>query len=143
MRLGFFASHGGSNMQAILDGIRSGVLAAEPAVLISNNRSSRAQKEGMPFYVLNAVAHPEADALDRAVLAAGETVTGVSIHLVDGEYDQGRILAQAEVPVIDGDTMESLAARVLEREHAFFVETLVALTEGTGMPLLGHSRMLL
>ncbi|MDB6080383.1 MAG: Phosphoribosylglycinamide formyltransferase, partial [Akkermansiaceae bacterium] len=66
----------------------------------------------------------------RAVLAAGETVTGVSIHLVNGEYDQGRILAQAEVPVIDGDTVETLAARVLEREHAFFVETLAALTEG-------------
>lgn len=66
----------------------------------------------------------------RAVLAAGETVTGVSIHLVNEEYDQGRILAQAEVPVLAGDTVESLAARVLVCEHRFLVETLVKITSG-------------
>jgi phosphoribosylglycinamide formyltransferase-1 len=66
----------------------------------------------------------------RAVLEAGETVTGVSIHLVNEEYDQGRILAQAEVPVQAGDTAESLAARVLTREHRFLVETLVRITSG-------------
>jgi len=60
----------------------------------------------------------------RAVLEAGEAVTGVSIHLVNDEYDQGRILAQTEVPVLAGDTVEVLAARVLKREHEFFVETL-------------------
>jgi phosphoribosylglycinamide formyltransferase-1 len=192
LKLGFFASHGGSNMQAILDAIKNGVLTAQPALLISNNRHSqataRAAQEGMPFQVLNGVTHPDPDALDqamlaallehgvgliilagfmkkigprvlahfdgrilnihpsllpkfggqgmfghhvhRAVLEAGETVTGISIHLVDAEYDQGRILAQAEVPVLPGDSVESLAARVLVREHQFFVETLAALTEG-------------
>jgi phosphoribosylglycinamide formyltransferase-1 len=59
-----------------------------------------------------------------AVLAAGEKETGVTIHLVDGEYDRGPILAQCRVPVLEGDTVETLARRVLEQEHAFLVETL-------------------
>jgi phosphoribosylglycinamide formyltransferase-1 len=60
----------------------------------------------------------------EAVIAAGERETGVTIHLVDREYDHGSILAQSRVPVLPGDTAESLAARVLEREHTFLVETL-------------------
>ena len=68
--------------------------------------------------------------IHRAVLEAGETVTGVSIHLVTAEYDEGRVLAQTEVPVLPGDTVETLAARVLDREHPFLVETLVRITTG-------------
>ncbi|MDE2686670.1 MAG: phosphoribosylglycinamide formyltransferase [Chloroflexota bacterium] len=60
----------------------------------------------------------------RAVLDAGETVTGVTIHHVDGQYDHGDTLAQCEVPVLSGDTLESLEERVKERERRFWVETL-------------------
>lgn len=67
----------------------------------------------------------------RAVIEARETLTGVSIHLVSGEYDKGRLIGQAEVPVLSEDTVESLAARVLIREHEFLVETLVGICEGT------------
>lgn len=66
----------------------------------------------------------------RAVLAAGETVTGVSIHLANDEYDEGRILAQTAVAVLPEDTVETLAARVLKREHEFFVETLGKIARG-------------
>ncbi len=66
----------------------------------------------------------------RAVLDAGETVTGVTIHLVNSEYDQGRIIAQAEVPVLPDDTVESLAARVLKKEHEFFAQTLQEVVSG-------------
>jgi phosphoribosylglycinamide formyltransferase-1 len=66
----------------------------------------------------------------EAVLAAGETETGVTVHLVDEEYDHGAIVAQCRVPVEPGDTVESLAARVLEREHGFLVETLQAIASG-------------
>jgi len=66
----------------------------------------------------------------EAVLASGDTETGVTIHLVDGEYDQGRILAQERVPVEDGDTPESLAARVLKVEHQLYSETLQGVIEG-------------
>jgi phosphoribosylglycinamide formyltransferase 1 len=66
----------------------------------------------------------------RAVLAAGDDVTGVSVHLVDEEYDRGRVLCQTEVAVLPGDTPESLAARVLAREHEFLVETLDGISNG-------------
>lgn len=192
MNLGFFASHGGSNMQALIDATKRGELDAQPALLISNNRNSqatvRAQQEGIPFLVMNSVTHPEFEALDqamldalrahqvdliilagymkmigpkvleaydnrilnihpallpkfgghgmfghhvhKAVLDAGETMTGVTIHLVNSEYDEGRIIAQAEVPVMPDDSVESLAARVLKKEHEFFAKTLQDVASG-------------
>lgn len=53
----------------------------------------------------------------RAVLAAGERETGVTVHFVDEQYDRGPILMQRTVPVLPGDTPESLARRVLAAEH--------------------------
>ena len=67
----------------------------------------------------------------EAVLAAGERETGVTIHLVDAEYDQGLIIAQCRIPVRADDTAETLAARVLAREHTFLVETLERIVAGT------------
>ena len=52
-----------------------------------------------------------------AVLASGARESGCTVHLVDAEYDRGPILAQVRVPVMDGDTPETLAARVLAEEH--------------------------
>lgn len=55
----------------------------------------------------------------RAVLARGCTVSGCTVHLVDNEYDHGRILLQKTVPVLPDDSPESLAARVFAVEcHA-------------------------
>jgi phosphoribosylglycinamide formyltransferase 1 len=65
-----------------------------------------------------------------AVIEAGDWETGVTIHLVDQEYDHGNILAQCRLPVIKGDTELTLAERVLEREHSFLVETLKRIIEG-------------
>jgi len=186
VKLGFLASHHGSNVQAVVDACRAGRLTATPCVVISNNGESealaRARRQGIARYHLSGVTHPApgqldaaiVDALSRhgvelvvlagymkklgpstlaryhgrvlnihpallprfggpgmygrhvheAVLAAGERETGITIHLVDGEYDHGPILAQCRVDVRDGDTAASLAERVLAREHAFLVETL-------------------
>jgi len=66
----------------------------------------------------------------QAVLAAGETVSGPTIHLVDEEYDRGPILAQAEVPVRPDDTAESLEARVVAREPALYIEVLKRIVAG-------------
>ena len=66
----------------------------------------------------------------EAVLEAGEAVSGPTVHLVDEEYDRGRILAQWPVPVQPGDTPESLAARVLEAEHALYPVVIEALASG-------------
>jgi phosphoribosylglycinamide formyltransferase-1 len=66
----------------------------------------------------------------EAVLASGERTTGVTVHLVDADYDRGPILAQCRVPVLDGDTADSLAARVLVEEHRLYVETLEKICRG-------------
>ena len=66
----------------------------------------------------------------EAVIAAGDHDTGVTIHLVDREYDHGATLAQCRVPVLKSDTAAALAERVLEREHTFLVETLKKIVKG-------------
>jgi len=66
----------------------------------------------------------------EAVLAAGETVTGVTVHLVTDEYDAGPIVAQRKVPVLPGDTPETLQQRVLEQEHRVYAEVIQAIAEG-------------
>jgi len=72
MKLGFLASHGGSNMQAILDRCRDGSISATPALLICNNPNAqaveRAQLAGIPTRILNGKSHPDPDALDNAIL---------------------------------------------------------------------------
>ena len=70
------------------------------------------------------------DHVHAAVLAAGDQETGVTIHLIDELYDHGRIIAQARVPVVPGDTVASLAQRVKEREQTFFVEVLQQIAAG-------------
>ena len=191
-RLGFLASHRGSNMQAVIDACRSGRLNAEPVVVISNNGGSgaleRAENEGIPAYCISSRTFPDEKKLDRvirdtllrhkvdlvilagymkkigaetldafggkminihpsllprhggagmygmkvheAVIAAGDTETGVTIHLVGDDYDSGRILAQEKVPVGPGDTAEALAERVLKVEHRLYVETLEKILSG-------------
>lgn len=69
-------------------------------------------------------------AVHEAVLAAREQETGVTIHLVDADYDQGPIVAQTRVPVLCTDTVETLAVRILETEHRFLVETLASIARG-------------
>ena len=64
------------------------------------------------------------------VLAAGETRHGCSVHLVTEDLDSGPILAQAEVPVLAGDTPEDLSARVLAAEHVLYPRALAALASG-------------
>lgn len=55
--------------------------------------------------------------IHEAVLAHGATLTGVTVHFVDEHFDRGPIIAQWPVPVLPGDDVASLAARVLRTEH--------------------------
>lgn len=64
---------------------------------------------------------PGVDAQGQA-LAHGVKVTGVTVHLVNGELDAGPIVLQSAVPVLDDDTAERLAARILEAEHRAYPE---------------------
>ena len=53
----------------------------------------------------------------QAVLASGDKESGVSFHIVDEDYDRGRIVEQFNLPVLENDTPESLQERVLKKEH--------------------------
>jgi phosphoribosylglycinamide formyltransferase-1 len=191
-KLGFLASHRGTNMQALIDACRSGRLNARPVVVISNNGAAgaldRATAAGIPAYHLGASNHPDPDDLDRAiadtlkryapdlvllagymkrvgprtlaafpgrvlnihpallpahggagmfgmnvheaVIGARESETGITIHVVDEEYDSGRILAQRRVPVRSDDTAATLAGRMLPLEHELYVDTVARIISG-------------
>ena len=192
MNIAVFASHGGSDLQAIIDGCNNHALDAKVAVVISNNSDSmalqRAVKENIPHYHLSVKLYGSEDLLakkilqvldeyaidmiflagymrmlhisilekynnrvfnihpallpkyggkgmygmnvHKAVIAAKEKETGVTIHRVNAEYDSGEIVAQTIVAVNEEDTPETLAARVLEREHEFLVEVINDIING-------------
>lgn len=69
-------------------------------------------------------------AVHRSVLAAGDPVTGVTVHEVTPDLDAGPVLARVEVPVEPEDDAERLAARVLEHEHRLLVATIRSLAAG-------------
>jgi phosphoribosylglycinamide formyltransferase-1 len=71
-------------------------------------------------------AFPGLDTHQRA-LDAGCKVAGATVHQVTGELDHGPILEQAVVPVLPGDTADSLAARVLTQEHLIYPRAIAAL----------------
>jgi phosphoribosylglycinamide formyltransferase-1 len=71
-------------------------------------------------------AFPGLDAQAQA-LAHGVRVSGCTVHLVDAGLDSGPIVVQRTVPVLDGDTPRSLAARILEQEHRAYPEALLRL----------------
>ena len=191
-RLGFLASSRGSNMQAIIDACKAGLLPAQPVVIISNNSGSgalaRARSEGIAGIHLGGSVYPDPEELDRkiadtlreygvelvilagymkkigkhvlaaypgrilnihpallpkyggqgmygmrvheAVIANGDSESGVTIHVVDGQYDRGPILAQKKVAVAATDTAESLSRKVLAAEHQLYVETLGRILAG-------------
>ncbi|WP_076069302.1 phosphoribosylglycinamide formyltransferase [Sphingomonas montana] len=60
-------------------------------------------------------------------IAAGDTEGGCSVHIVTPELDDGPVVAQARVPILPGDTPDTLAARVLPAEHALYPKTLAEL----------------
>jgi formyltetrahydrofolate-dependent phosphoribosylglycinamide formyltransferase len=72
----------------------------------------------------------------EAVLASGARESGATVHLVDEVYDRGRILAQARVPVLPGDSAQTLGARVLGVEHRLLpAAVLAAAAAGHPVPL--------
>lgn len=73
----------------------------------------------------------------QAVLEYGAKVSGITIHFVDEEYDHGPIIHQVPVAVKDDDTADSLAARVLEAEHAHYWKVVEAIGRGA-LRVEGH-----
>ena len=192
MKLGFLASHGGSNMQAIIEQCLSGAIEGKPVILICNNPNSiaveRARDAQLTVEILNGRTHADQDQLDRqmekslleagvdlvvlagymkkigpttlstfsnrilnihpsllpkfggqgmfgirvheAVVAAGESQSGATVHLIDNGYDQGKIIRQAMLKVDTSDTPATLQKRVLELEHILYPNTIAEIASG-------------
>lgn len=74
-------------------------------------------------------AFPGLDAQYQA-LAHGAKLTGCTVHFVDENLDNGPILLQAAVPILDNDTVESLSARILVEEHKIYSEAIAWVLRG-------------
>jgi phosphoribosylglycinamide formyltransferase-1 len=70
------------------------------------------------------------DHVFEAVLASGDSESGVSVHIVKASYDSGRVLRQVRVPVASSDSVHSLKSRVRESEREVVVQTLAAIARG-------------
>ena len=69
-------------------------------------------------------------AVHEQVLEAGVCVTGCTVHFVDSGVDTGSIIAQASVPVVPGDTVDTLTERVKQAEHKLYPEALALVASG-------------
>lgn len=83
----------------------------------------------LPAFAGGMAPRPQRDALE-----AGVKISGCTVHYVTDEVDAGPILAQATVPVLDSDSVETLAARILEQEHRL-------LPAAIGLALSGRLRL--
>ena len=177
----------GSNLQALIDAIKSGALDATIVVVISNRQDAggleRARAAGIESIVMSHRDFASRDDYDRALASElrardvglvclagfmrlvgaelidafsgrilnihpsllpafpgldaqqqaidhGVRVSGVTVHLVTAELDGGPIVVQRAVPVLPGDTAESLAARILEEEHRAYPEAVKTNLDG-------------
>ena len=173
VNIAVLASGNGSNLQALLDGLKAGD-AGRVTLVISNKPDARAldrargagiaaqtvPPDGQDAGAITTLLHSHAISLvvlagwlkhlppaviaavqgrvinvhpallpafggpgmyghrvHEAVLQSGARLSGATVHLVDDQYDHGAILAQWPVPVLAGDTADTLAARVLAIEH--------------------------
>ena len=74
-------------------------------------------------------AFPGLDAQHQA-LSHGAKITGCTVHFVDESLDNGPILLQAAVPILDPDTVQSLSVRILAEEHRIYSEAIAWVLEG-------------
>ncbi len=193
-RLGVLISGRGSNLQAILDAIAAGRLAAEVVLVVSNKPDApgleRARAAGVETLFIDHTDYRSRSEFDLAVAAAlrqrevglvclagfmrllsaefinvfpnailnihpsllpsfagldaqrqawehGVRVSGATVHVVTPELDSGPIVRQAVVTVDDGDTPDTLAARILVEEHRIYPEA-IAEVLGGGWSIVGR-----
>jgi phosphoribosylglycinamide formyltransferase-1 len=188
VKLGVLVSGRGSNLQAIIDNIENGTLAAELTVVMSDQADAyaleRARKHAIVAVHISAkgfkTKREEYDALlvkelrkrnvelvclagfmriitptlikafpnrilnihpallpafpglhvQKAALEYGVKFSGCTVHFVDEGMDTGPIIIQAAVPILDNDTEDSLAARILKQEHKIYSHAIQLYAEG-------------
>ena len=185
-------SHGGTNLQAIINACSNGSIYGKVAVVVSNNSNSRSLKrahkaeieavhlsshthsnakdldlairdamlirrvdlvilagymkrlgkwllESFPNRVINS--HPSllplhggrgmyGDKVHESVLKARDYESGITIHLVDSEYDHGYVVSQTKVRVSPGETVNSLRNKIQNKEHSFWISTIERIRTG-------------
>ena len=191
MRIAVFASHNGSNFQAITEACKSGEIKGEVALLISNNKKSqaiaRAKNLHIQFLHISENVEPNEQLRDtkissllnehncelvvlagymkklsstvidsfsgkiinihpsllpkyggkgmygskvhKEVLKNKEYVSGVTVHLVNSDYDKGEILSQQTIPITENETPESLAEKARRVEHHLIIKTIKEIIE--------------
>jgi phosphoribosylglycinamide formyltransferase-1 len=87
------------------------ILNIHPCLLPESNAA------GLGFY---------GDRVHQAVIASGATVSGATVHIVDNEYDHGPVVLRQTVPVLPGDSAETLAARVFAAECELYPRAIIA-----------------
>jgi phosphoribosylglycinamide formyltransferase-1 len=191
LRLGVLASGRGSNLQAIIDAIESGLVQAHVAVVISNKKDAQALERARTHGVTGVFLDPtpyagrldKREAYDRAVLDIlrkhevdlvllagymkivtpvlidayryrmmnihpsllpsfpgldaqkqtlewGAKVAGCTVHFVTEGVDEGPIILQATVPVLEDDSPETLATRILVEEHVIYPRAVQLYADG-------------
>ena len=191
LRLGVLASGRGSNLQAVIDAIETGIVQAHVAVVISNKKDAqaleRARAHGVTDVFLDPIPYAgmidKREAYDRGVLDIlrkhevdlvllagymkivtpvlidayrnrmmnihpsllpsfpgleaqkqtlewGAKVAGCTVHFVTEGVDEGPIILQSTVPVLEGDSPETLAARILVEEHIIYPRAVQLYADG-------------
>lgn len=187
MNIAVLCSGSGTNLQAIIDSVKSGYIPAKIALVVSDNKDAfaltRAKNAGIETLLLNPRDYRTREELDREIvknlkdkdvrlvalagfmrllspyfikeyknriinihpallpafkgtrgvrdaLVYGVKVTGPTVHFVDEKLDHGAIILQRAVEVKDGDTEETLLARVHAEEHKIYPEAIKLFVEG-------------
>ena len=191
VRLGVLASGRGSNLQAVIDAIETGIVQAHVAVVISNKKDAQALERARTHGVTDVFLDPtpyagmidKREAYDRGVLDIlrkhevdlvllagymkivtpvlidayrnrmmnihpsllpsfpgleaqkqtlewGAKVAGCTVHFVTEGVDEGPIILQSTVPVLEGDSPETLAARILVEEHIIYPRAVQLYADG-------------
>ena len=191
MKIAVFASHNGTNFQAIAEACKFGTIKGEVALLISNNKKSqaisKAKNLGIQFFHISKKLEPNDQkrdmkissllkgyncelvvlagymkklssavidsfsgkvinihpsllpkyggkgmhglAVHKEVLKNNEKLSGVTVHLVNSEYDKGEILSQRTISISEKETPESLAEKAKRVEHQLIIQTVKELIE--------------
>ena len=145
-RIAVLVSGRGTNLEAILQACQTGVIDGTVAAVLSNRPGCAALEVGrqwavplvraFPGRILNV--HPSllpafAGTMQavRDALLAGVTETGVTVHFIEPDtVDAGTVAAQEKVPVLPGDTLETLEARIHETEHRLLPRVIQEWIEG-------------
>ena len=103
--------------------VPSNILRAYPSRMVNIHPSLLPKFGGKGMY---------GDGVHRAVLASGETESGITIHYIDDRYDEGDVIFQAVCPVLGTDTPDDVAARVHRLEYKHYPEVIAQLVASLG-----------